>query len=289
MSSLLALSAAALWGSGGFLGGAASRKSGAIRVVFLTFFVQLVIALGMAAIARPVLHAQALAWGGTAGLVEVVGFLSVYRAFSAGRMGVVAATSWVVAGCVPVVFDLVGGTTLSVASWTGVVCAIVAVILVSLRPEEISADLNETSTRNRESKGKTALLFALFSGLCFGCQFIFFAQIRSDSVIWGLLAMRVVSIAGAGTVWAASGARSGERAKVSYLAVITSAALFVAGDVMFIIATHSGSLALVTAVATLGPAFTAILARLFLNEYLLTRQRIGIAIAIGGVALISVK
>ena len=60
-----------------------------------------------------------------------------------------------------------------------------------------------------------------------------------------------------------------------------------AANVSFVLASQRGLLALVTVVGSLYPVSTVLLARRFLHERLLRVQAVGVATALGGVALIA--
>ncbi len=102
----LALTAAVCWGTGDFSGGLATRRTDPFRSVLLIYSIGLGALLAIV-IARgdPMPSLPDMAWGALAGLFGLVGILLLFRGFAAGRMGIVAPVSGVLATALPVVFN----------------------------------------------------------------------------------------------------------------------------------------------------------------------------------------
>ena len=106
---VLALCAAALWGTGDFLGGLAARR---IRVLVVLFWSQLVGLLGLLAwvlasnAGRP--EAPRVLLAAAAGIAGVVGLGCLYRGMAIGAMGIVAPIS-ALSPVVPLLTDIARG------------------------------------------------------------------------------------------------------------------------------------------------------------------------------------
>jgi len=105
LAATFALSAAASWGSGDFTGGLAARRVGPFHTVLLSYTVGL-LALVIVALTRleNLPPSADLIWGALAGLSGMVGLGFLLRGFAAGRMGIVAPVSAVLATAIPVIF-----------------------------------------------------------------------------------------------------------------------------------------------------------------------------------------
>ena len=90
MPALLALLSSALWGTADFLGGTASRRLGAVRVVLVSQAVALVGLVPLVLLLAPEVRGRAIVAGVAAGVVGPGALLAFYRALAVGTMGVVA-------------------------------------------------------------------------------------------------------------------------------------------------------------------------------------------------------
>ncbi len=108
----------------------------------------------------------------------MVGLILFYRALSAGAMTVVAPVTAVTSAAIPVVFGLISGEQPSPLRLAGVICALIAIGLVSLSPAPAGHPAVVTR-RPGPMRSLTGTFFALF--------FIFMATAsRSGSAPAGL-------------------------------------------------------------------------------------------------------
>lgn len=137
---LLALAAAAGWGSSDYAAGTAARRSTALSVVIgthVTAAVVLILAsldpigLGFGAESSRVPTSD-LGWGLAAGLAGGVGALFLYRGLARGSMAVVAPVTAAGAAVIPSAFGLLSGDPWTVLTVVGVALALGAIVLVSL-------------------------------------------------------------------------------------------------------------------------------------------------------------
>ncbi len=148
MIALLALAAAAGWGSSDYAAGAASRRSSALSVVVGTHvtaaLVLLVASLGPFGLGSGgelgSVSPTELGWGLLAGVSGGVGALFLYRGLARGAAAVVAPITAAGAALLPAIFGLVTGDPTSPMTLGGIGAALVAIVLVSLVPSEPGPD-----------------------------------------------------------------------------------------------------------------------------------------------------
>jgi drug/metabolite transporter (DMT)-like permease len=103
--------------------------------------------------------------------------------------------------------------------------------------------------------------------------------------MWPLAAARLTSI----TVMAvgATVAGRGHRIEGGWALVAVAGLLDMGANIAFVLALRHGLLAVVTVIASAYPAQTVILSRVFLNERIGLIRGTGIALALAGIALMS--
>jgi drug/metabolite transporter (DMT)-like permease len=132
---LLALGAAAFYGTADFLGGSAARRATTYSVLLVSLASGLAV-LFVAAVAIPSpLDPASAAWGLVAGLAGTVGLFLFYGALARGPMSVVAPVSALVSAVLPVGVGVLRGDRLSAAVTAGVILCMVAIVLVSVEPD----------------------------------------------------------------------------------------------------------------------------------------------------------
>jgi drug/metabolite transporter (DMT)-like permease len=269
MAALLALTAAAAYGVGDFLGGMAARREPSTAVVLWSHVVGLVMLL----VAAPALGGEAtpraLAVGAVAGLFGGAGVALFYRALSLGSMSVVAPIAALLSAAVPVIAGLGSGERPPLAAVAGIGVALAAVTMVSReRPE----GHGEGALRLQP------LLLAIGAGVAFGLFFVAVDRAGSDAGIWPLVGARVASVSlfaglGAARVTAASPPRT------AMGAALGCGLLDAAANVMYVLALSHGLLSVVSVLTALYPAGTVLLARYVLGERLTGLQRTGLVVA----------
>ncbi len=273
IAAALALSAATCWGAGDFSGGLASRRSDPFRSVLIVYTIGLAALLVVEAFSGEHLPPIAdLVWGALAGLFGLVGILLLFRGFAAGRMGIVAPVSGVLATALPVVFNAVTEGLPGSLQLAGFGVALVGIWLIS-RPEKLG--------------GRPAGLgLAILAGLCFGSFFITLDQVSTSSRYWPLIAGRAASIA-AMLVFALVTRRPIGLEKLPWGLFGAAGILDVAGNLFFLLAIKSGRLDVGSVLGSLYPAVTAILARFALKEHMTRQQVFGVSAAMLAIVLIT--
>ena len=279
---ILALGSAGMWGASDFMGGLATRRVPALASAFLSQLVGLI----LTAIALPWIPgepvAEDLIWGALAGVGGGLGIFFLYRGLAEGRMNVIAPVTAVTAALTPVVVGLALGEVPGAIALGGIAVAIVAVVLLGLR--ETPGEDGETG----RLLTKRALMTATAAGLGVGAFYVFLGQTSEASGIWPLLSDRIVACAMFGLIpatWRGVGGlrRDARAAKLT----VGAGTLDFAANASYLIAAQQGPLTLVPVLASLYPASTVLLARIFLHERLGPRHLAGIALALIAIVMIT--
>jgi len=274
LAAIFALSAAASWGSGDFTGGMAARRVGPFHTLLISYTVGL-IALVLVALARfeAIPPFSDLLWGALAGLTGMAGLGFLLRGFAAGRMGIVAPVSGVLATAIPVLFAALTEGLPRELQLLGFGLALSSTWLLS-RPEPLS--------------GRPAGLgMALLAGLGFGSFFTMLGQIGENAVFWPLVSGRLAACV-LMVVYAVAARRLVIPAHAPLGLLVLAGVLDVGGNLFFLLAVQSGRLDVAAVLASLYPAVTALLARLVAGEIMPRLQMIGVAAAIMAIVLITI-
>ena len=272
-AALFALGSAAAWGTGDFSGGLASRRSSPISVTLVSNPVGLLCLMLLAVLqhaAPPTTHDMMV--GFAAGMCGATGLLVFYRALSSGKMGVVAPVTAVVANVVSVLFGAFTEGVPKPIQLIGFVLAILGVWIISKPETGARASFQD-------------FLPALFSGVAFGAFFILTAQFQSSDFSWALVVARVGTITV--TVIAALITRHQfELVPASLPLVLAAGSLDSLGNLLFALATSVGRLDVGSALSSLYPVTTVLLAMLVLKERLSRSQGLGAFLAVVSIPLI---
>jgi len=273
MSAFLALLSAVSFGSGDFLGGLATRKSGRVfSVVILSQLAGLAIVLVALAASGGELIGEDIGWAAGAGVTGSVGLVLLYRGLSVGTMSVVAPLSAILTAVVPVSWGLITGERPSLTALFGVPLALAAIALVS------------GARVGRFHRGP-GIIEGIGAGVGFGVFFILISN--SDSAeLWTLTFARFASISVILAVALISRASLRPGPGTGWL-IIGAGTIDMAANLLFLLAERRGLLTLVSVITALYPASTVVLARLVLHEQLTRAQWIGLFLAAAGVGLIS--
>lgn len=274
LAATFALSAAAGWGSGDFTGGLAARRVGPFHTVLLSYTVGL-LALVIVALTRleNLPPSADLIWGALAGLSGMVGLGFLLRGFAAGRMGVVAPVSAVLATAIPVIFTALTEGLPRELQLLGFGLALVSIWLLS-RPEKLGGR-------------PPGLGMALLAGLGFGGFFTALGQVGESAVFWPLVVGRLAACA-LMVAFALSTRRPVIPPHLPLGLLALAGVLDVGGNLFFLLAVQSGRLDIAAVLGSFYPAVTAILARLITREYMARLQVIGVAVAVLAIVLITI-
>ena len=275
MDIFLGVCVAACFGSGDFFGGLGSKRLATLAVLALAQACALAGALVYAFAFAGDPTTRDLAFGATAGGLNLVGLGLLYHGLATGRMGIVAPITAVVAAIIPVTYGTANGERPSTLALCGVGCAIVAGGLIAAeRGETVGADI------------KREALLSVIAGACFGASFILYAETTDDSGFWPVLSARGVALPLAllAVLATRTSMRSGRR---ELRLALAAGFLDVSATALLLLAVREGLASLVAPLAALGPAFTVALAWLVLKEPIARLQVVGLVLAFVGLSLIA--
>ena len=277
MSSIVfGLIAAITWGAADFAGGLASRKSNPYQVVTFTWLLGLVIMPVLALISRePMMPLSGWLWCAAAGAFGIIGILLLYQSLTEGAMSISISVSAVIAAALPVFAGLFLEGTPKLARLLGFGLALLAVWLVSW------GDGKGDRLRMR------LLWKPLLAGVGFGCYFILVNLGSQEHVFWPMVATRILG-ALMMLVYMTAGKRSIAPPKHVIPLVLLNFVSDSIGTISFILAGQSGRMDVASVLGSLYPGITILLAGWLLHEHLKLMQWVGVGLALGAIALLSI-
>jgi drug/metabolite transporter (DMT)-like permease len=294
----LALGSSLAWGLADFLGGLKSRSLSLPTVLLLSQAVGLVLAGAIVVVAAEPLPSDGatLAWAAAAGVLDLAALGALYLGLSRGSMSVVAPLA-ATGALLPAVYGLtLLGERPSAVAAAGIGLAVIGVGLAG---------------RSGAGDGRPlarGVVPALIAAACFGIGFIALDAASEGSVVWTLLINRVAAVAILAVVWGLDAwagdfaveseegvyvSRAAVRATLpggragDYVAVLGIGVLDLAAVGLFALASTQGLVSVVSALGSLYPVATVVLARLLLGERLARPQLIGVTAAMVGVLALS--
>lgn len=275
MAILFALLAALSYGGSDFAAGLASRRIGAGAVAAGVQALSVVtVLLALAVFSGDGPAWPAMGWGAASGIGNALGTLALYRGFALGRMSVVATLSAVVTAAGPVIVGVALGDSLTALAAVGVAVAIPSIALVSWQGRSTGG-------------GRAGVVEGIVSGFGFALLLIALSQAGTDSGAWPLVAGQSVALLLLLPFALRRGGLAG-RYKSAVWPVVLGGVLGGAANIIFLLATDQGSLAVVAVLASLYPTVTILLARVFLNERWTRLQGCGLLLAAVAIVLIGV-
>jgi drug/metabolite transporter (DMT)-like permease len=277
MAIFLAGLSALLYGGADFYGGLATRRSPVSAVLVFSQLVGLVLALGATALLGTAPPGVAdLAWGAAAGVCGAAGLAALYTALATTVVAVASPVAAVVGAVIPVALGVAAGERPSTLAWAGIAAALPAIALLT----------TGSGPGAGAGSSRRAALLGTGAGMGFGLFFFAVSRTSPGSGLWPLVAARVSTIALVGLTVAVTG-RSLRPARDGLGALLAAGTLDMGANIAFLLASRTGMLSIAAAVAALYPGPTVLLARLVLRERLTPLRIAGLALALGGVALIS--
>jgi drug/metabolite transporter (DMT)-like permease len=278
MATLLALLSSLLWGSADYHAGKLSKRLPVMVVLGINQAFGLLFGIFLLVVTRtwiaPSLASDGyLINGALAGLSGYAGLLCLYAGLSTGRMGVVSPISSL-SVLIPLFFAFViEGDRLTTPVTMGVIAAIIGGFLAS--GPELSQGLP-----------LRPVLLALGAALGFGSALTFMSIGSQESSLLTMTTMRAttfcISVAYFIKVKGFGGASKRDIPLLIGIGVADFSANLLLG-----VATTKGLVSIAMVLGSLYPIATAVLAFIFLHERLHRVQYLGIALAVGGVAVIS--
>jgi drug/metabolite transporter (DMT)-like permease len=275
VTALLALSGAALWGVGDFLGGLAARRLAVLAVLAISQAIGLAgVVVWVVVTGDPVPGLGELAPAAAAGIAGVIGLGALYRGLAVGAMGIVAPIS-AASPIVPLGVDAARGITPTVLQALGVVLVLAGIVTLSREPSGVG--------RQRIAAGAG---LALVAALGFGSFVVGIDAGSDESAPWAVVAARSASVVLA--LLAILLTSTSLRVPSSLLPLLVGVGVFDTGaNVCVALATTHGAAGIVAVLSALYPVVTIMLARIVLAEKLSRQRRAGGVVALGGAALVA--
>lgn len=290
---LLALLSSVFYGASDFLGALSSRKIPVITAS-VAIYSAATVASALAFLFVASHWSVAAVWSGTAAAVTaVVGMVTFYAALAIGPMSLLAPLIALIQTAVPVTFAAFTGRNLSFVGWIAVGIALTATTLISV----------STGTTAQRISLRAAVL-ALVSGVTLGLTVVSLDFAPADSgvipafldIALGLLILLpLVAIRG----FRRSDAWMTGKTVLALPALVVDArvwaltalggTLLAVGNVLLVVALHSGNLAIVAVLMSLYPLATVLLAWIVLKERIGIVQLVGVILAITAAVILGLN
>jgi drug/metabolite transporter (DMT)-like permease len=285
MVTVFALAAALLYGSADFLGGAATRRAHVLSVLLVSGTAGFAVVAVAALLAGGPPRAAGVIWGACAGAAGGVGFVFFYAGLAAGPMSVVAPVSALMSTVLPVAAALAEGEHPGLRVGIGALTCVAAIVLVS------SGD-GKTGERAL-ALGRGTLRgvgFGIVSGVAFGAFFLFIRNGGESGALWPVVVARLAGVLI--FLAAATSARTGplrwRHDHRLFAAALGAGVLDASANVCYVLATRAGLFGLAVVLTSLYPGVTVLLARFVLGERMSLARWAGLALAAGGIVLVTV-
>jgi drug/metabolite transporter (DMT)-like permease len=294
---ILALAAAALYGSADFLGGVASKRTSVPAVLAIAVPAGAIITVAVALLGDvPGLGGlsgsgpgpgaggwAAAGWAALSGICGTAGLTAFYAGFAVAPISVISPVAALVSTVLPVGVAIAGGERPSTGMVAGGCLCLVAIVLVSVPP----ARRDEGRGRSGSHRWLRGVGYGAAAGTGFGLFFIFLARAGQSGVLWPVAISR-----GAGTLVAfgiavTAGTRPWRHGRQAAVIALLSGAVDAAANVCYVLATRAGLFGLAVVITSLYPGVTVLLARLLLGERTRWLQRAGLLLAAFGVVLLT--
>jgi uncharacterized membrane protein len=281
---IFALAAAVLYGGADFLGGTASRRTATLAVLTLSAPFGALVMLAAAVAGGGPLQLGGLGWAVAAGVAGGCGLIVFYRGLAIGPMSVVAPVSALVSTLLPVGVAVAWGERQKPGVYLGALVCLAAIVLISTEWRAAGRPHDRRGTLR-------ALVNGMAAGVSFGLFFLFLRNAGETSgVFWPVATARLAGMVIILSVATWKGVRPQWRSTSPRVlaAAIMSGVIDASANVCYLLATQAGLFGMAVILTSLYPGITVLLARLVLGERVQAVQRVGLALAACGVALVTV-
>ena len=266
------------YGISDFVGGMASRRVAALRVVLVSYPVAMVLLTVLAVVVGGHVSPPAVLWGSLCGIGQAFGVWWFYAALGAGPISVVSPLTSVLVAGVPVGVGLALGERPAGLAVVGIVLALVAVVLVS-------REVRDEDSKPHRFTAKVAWL-TVGSGLAFGMNFVLIAQAPVDAGIWPLVFARI-SASTLVVIIALFTRNLAVPTGTPLRLALVAGVLDTIANVAMLLALQASLLSLAAVLMSLYPAATVALAMVVLKERVTRWQALGMVLALLAVGMIA--
>jgi drug/metabolite transporter (DMT)-like permease len=267
------------YGISDFVGGMASRRVAALRVVLVSYPVAMTLLTVLSLIIGGHISAPAVMWGSLCGIGQAFGIWWFYAALGAGPISVVSPLTSLLVSGVPVGVGLALGERPAVIAVVGIVLAFVAVVLVS-------REVGDEDSKPHRFTAKIASL-TVGSGLAFGMNFVLIAQAPVDAGLWPLVFARISASTLVVIIALFTRNLAAPTGTPLRLALLAGVLDTIANVAMLLALQASSLLSLAAVLMSLYPAATVALAMVVLKERVTRWQALGMVLALLAVGMIA--
>lgn len=279
-TAILGLLTAITYGSADFFAALATRKVKVLAVTLGSSISGLIALLALSPIFGTDFSTAAISWGLIGGICSVVALTALYASLAIGPISIISPLGALVSAVVPAVIGVaVLGEKFTATGWLAIGIGLIAVVMIGMVPDA-------TGTRPKFK----AIGLAIIAGVGIGLAVTSLAQSPHDSGIAPVITMRST----AATIllmlnlpWLIAVLRKTQKSTTAktqspkLMGLIALAGLFDAGaNILFTLASRTGSLTVAGVLTALYPLGTILLARIVLHERITRVQGIGIALAL---------
>jgi drug/metabolite transporter (DMT)-like permease len=276
VAAIAAASAAVLWGGGDFVAGLLGRRIPILVVALVAWTTGLVITGTLVLTVDPTVPSgRAFVAGFLGGIFGAIGLASLYHGLAVGRMSIVAPIASLSA-LVPIVVGFAQGDRPAPIQVAGMVAALVGAVLAATAPDHDGV-----------RRMNVGIVPAVIAALGIGISVTFVAVAAEESAVWTPLLLRTASVPLVAIIVLVRRPSFAAVRRRDVGAMMGVGAADNLGNIAFAFATTKGLLALVSAVASLVPVVTVVLARFVLHEHLTRHQLVGVVLAVAGVVAIA--
>jgi drug/metabolite transporter (DMT)-like permease len=277
ITAILGLFTAITYGSADFFAAIASRKVRVVVVTAIASLTGLIFLLAVSPIFGLKFSDEAFFWGLMGGLSSVVALLALYASLALGPISIVSPLGALVSAIVPAIIGVsLLGESFSILGWFAIALALVAVVLVGFVPSE-----------HVELPKPRAIILAIIAGAGIGVAVASLARSPHDSGLAPIIVMRTTATILLGAI-VLIGVLRGQKASIDgnrltrniWLTVAGAGALDATANILFTLASRSGSLTVTGVLTALYPLGTILLARFVLKEHVTGIQKIGIGLTL---------
>ena len=273
LGGIVALLSAAVWGSGDFVGGMASRNRNQFQALALVAFAgMLTLLIGMVVRSEVWPDPISLLWSVAAGVSGAIGMAALYQGLATSQAALVAPTAAVVS----VVFPVVIGTLLhgapSLEKWLGMVAGMAGIWLVTK---------SLGSTRDTHGLG-----LAILAGFGFGGFFLCIVQTDPRSIFSPLVIEKMSACFFAILILVLRRTRL-PSLRGNGLALLAGA-LDAGGNALYLLAARLTRPELAVVISSMAPVMTVILAAVVSKQKISVYQKLGVGICLIAIILILV-
>jgi drug/metabolite transporter (DMT)-like permease len=268
------LASASFWGTSDFSGGFVT-KTNSVFGVLLVANISGIVLLTICAlwVGSPVPDRSSIILGALAGIGGLIGLAAFYKGLASEHMGMVASLAAVISAALPVLFGMLMEGFPSNRQIAGFAVAFAALWYLSVSEKSHTIRWRQLS-------------LPVTAGIGFGIAFILIDQAVEQSVLWPLLASKMMGTVVLGTLLLIF--RIGTMPhKQKYPLVCLTGFFDAAGTAFYASAAQVGRLDISVVLASMHPAITALLAWVILRERLSRRQWIGVIAALIALTLIA--